>query len=71
MGNTTLELVEFKVTKFGFEDGTIVAMGIDYSTLKHYCKQTFSVEPLVDGDTVKRGTEKIYSIRLSLSLIHI
>lgn len=66
MGSTTLELVEFGVTKFGFvDDGNIVAMGIDYSTLKHYCKQTFGVEPLVDGDRIERGTEKVYSIRLS------
>ena len=52
MGSTSLELIEHRVTRYGFEDSKIVAMGIDYSTLKHYCKKTFGAEPISDGDKI-------------------
>ena len=65
MGCTSLELIEHEVTTYGFANSKIVAMGLDYPTLKHFCQKTYGVEPINDGDTIKRGVEKVYSIRLS------
>ena len=65
MGSTSLELIEHRVTRYGFEDSKIVAMGIDYSTLKHYCKKTFGTEPISDGDKIGYEIKKVYSIKIS------
>ena len=40
-------------------------MGIDYSTLKHYCKKTFGAEPISDGDKIGYEIKKVYSIKIS------
>ena len=62
---TSLELIEYTIVTNGFAHDKVVAMGYSYSDLKKYCEETYGVSPIENGDTIAKGVEKAYSIKIS------